>query len=292
MSLLEQAQNLPQGKILDVSNMDVETGYGARHVETPRTDYDPNGKFWLIDPPFLSNSLSHYIAACQLLFGNQGLVTYSDNIILACLKFYQNRHVKVVPMSKGLSPQLPTLVLPRSPTLSLPLPPLSPLRSPTLPRPLSPLSPLRSPTLPRPLSPTLSPILPTLSLPLPPLSPLRSPTLSSSFVLPQVAPPLSSQLSPPRSPQQPRARLSLGDRVNNLPYGKVLDVSHMTDVNGTGTRVIEMPRTNRGGKHGIDGIPIVSNNLNNYIMAFRVVYGPGAEQQYQNELNILRAKFA
>lgn len=109
----------------------------------------------------------------------------------------------------------------------------------------------------------------------PQLSPVRTPSPAAGAVLPP-------QLSPRVAR---RVTLEdLRDKVRNLDDRHVLDVSNLS-ANGTGARIVPVPKTNRSGRLWIEGVPIISNNSATYLMALRAVYGPAAE----NDESIRRA---
>jgi hypothetical protein len=94
-------------------------------------------------------------------------------------------------------------------------------------------------------------------------------------------PPSPMQISPVRS-------ASLIDRVRDLHPGHVIDVSNM-DAAGKGARVVPEPKTSRGGKYGVAGIPIISNNSQNYVLAMQIVYGADAPQRYAARIAEIQA---
>ena len=59
------------------------------------------------------------------------------------------------------------------------------------------------------------------------------------------------------------ARTKLIDLFNKVPEGRVLDVS-VIKPNGTGSKIIDTPKTQRSTKRGIEGLPIVSDNYPAY----------------------------
>jgi hypothetical protein len=75
-----------------------------------------------------------------------------------------------------------------------------------------------------------------------------------------------------------RIAAGLIHKINNLPPGKVLDVSNMRD-NGMMLRTINQP-TARSNKRGIPGVPIVSDNADRYIKAFEWIYGIDKRYEY------------
>jgi hypothetical protein len=77
-SLAERVKNLPRGKVLDVSNLDVNTGKGARLVTMPKTA--KSGKLGLTDLPFISNNYNKYADAFKLVYGEEQFNMYRKNI--------------------------------------------------------------------------------------------------------------------------------------------------------------------------------------------------------------------
>lgn len=84
--------------------------------------------------------------------------------------------------------------------------------------------------------------------------------------------------------------LSLREKIGLLRHGQVLDVSHV-DIYGRGSRIIPAITSVRSRKHGIPGIPIVSNNSRTYIWALEEIYGPGTVAAYDHELHQLFATY-
>lgn len=82
-------------------------------------------------------------------------------------------------------------------------------------------------------------------------------------------------------------RESLGDRIQKLDAESVIDVSNYDVANGTGARKVKKPGPTSS-KIGIQGIPIVSNNYDKYVAAFKSVYGDAVESQYAPQLAQLR----
>ena len=85
-----------------------------------------------------------------------------------------------------------------------------------------------------------------------------------------------------------RAIESLFDKIARLPPGKFLDVSKL-EPSGTGTHPTDAP-TKRSRKYGVPGLPIISSNLDRYLLAIRML--PGGEAQYANEVAQIRELFA
>jgi len=82
--------------------------------------------------------------------------------------------------------------------------------------------------------------------------------------------------------------VSLLDKINTLPPGKFLDVSHL-EPNGTGARTADPP-TQRSRKYGIPGIPIISADLDHYLLAINML--PGGEVHYASEVAQIRDLFS
>ncbi len=76
------------------------------------------------------------------------------------------------------------------------------------------------------------------------------------------------------------------DKVNDLPEGKVLDVSDMTDT-GAGTKAITP--TLRSKKYGSPDLPIISNNFERYLMAIDLL--PGGRERYADEIQYVSQLF-
>lgn len=81
----------------------------------------------------------------------------------------------------------------------------------------------------------------------------------------------------------PLAVNPLINRINNLQYGQVLDVSKIT-ADGKGVVTVNAPKTNNGSKVGTANVPIISNNVESYILALRLIYGDQADQQYAEDI--------
>lgn len=77
-SLGDKIRKLGQGKVLDVSNMDINTGKGVRSVPAPKTA--KSGKFGTARVPIISNDLNKYIRAIQLAYGAEGEQQYAADI--------------------------------------------------------------------------------------------------------------------------------------------------------------------------------------------------------------------
>jgi hypothetical protein len=100
------------------------------------------------------------------------------------------------------------------------------------------------------------------------------------------------------SRKAPAQRKTLQQRVDALPAGKYLNVSEIkVDEKGnvTGTRTIDIPKgtgARAGGKVGVKELPVVSNNLESYILALELLYGSGARQQYAAWIASVQAQLA
>lgn len=80
---------------------------------------------------------------------------------------------------------------------------------------------------------------------------------------------------------------SLYDKIQALAPGKVLDVSRL-DATGAGARASDPP-TQRSKKYGSPNLPIVSFDLDHYLLAIRML--PGGEQQYAADVQYVRELF-
>lgn len=81
---------------------------------------------------------------------------------------------------------------------------------------------------------------------------------------------------------------TLFDKIRKLGQGKVLDVSNMDINTGKGVRSIPAPKTYKSGKYGTDRVPIISNDLNKYIRAIQLAYGPEGPQQYALDIGVVQ----
>jgi len=81
---------------------------------------------------------------------------------------------------------------------------------------------------------------------------------------------------------------SLAEKIRKLQSGKVLDVSEMDINTGKGVRTKPAPKTAKTGKFGTGRIPIISNNIDKYIRALQLAYGPDAEQTYAQDIQAVR----
>jgi hypothetical protein len=77
-SLGEKVRKIAQGKVLDVSGMDMNTGKGVRTIAAPRTA--KSGKFGTARVPIISNNIDKYIRAIQLAYGAEGEQAYAQDI--------------------------------------------------------------------------------------------------------------------------------------------------------------------------------------------------------------------
>jgi hypothetical protein len=77
-SLSEKIKKLAQGKVLDVSNMDINTGKGVRTVTAPKTA--KSGKFGTGRVPIISNDINKYVKAIELAYGAEGPATYAADV--------------------------------------------------------------------------------------------------------------------------------------------------------------------------------------------------------------------
>lgn len=85
---------------------------------------------------------------------------------------------------------------------------------------------------------------------------------------------------------------SLADKIKKLPAGKVIDVSNMDVQTGKGLRTQPAPKTDRAGKYGTGRVPIISNDINKYIRAIQLAYGPEGEATYAGDIQIVRDALA
>lgn len=82
---------------------------------------------------------------------------------------------------------------------------------------------------------------------------------------------------------------SLSDRLSKLESGKVLDVSKLTD-KGTGAVSIKKPTTSRSTKYSGNVLPIVSADLEHYLMAIDQL--PGGRASYMSEIKAFQENMA
>jgi hypothetical protein len=79
-SLSDKIRKLGQGKVLDVSNMDLMTGKGVRSVPAPKTA--KSGKFGTGTVPIISNDFNKYVRAIQLAYGPEGEQRFANDIAM------------------------------------------------------------------------------------------------------------------------------------------------------------------------------------------------------------------
>lgn len=84
-----------------------------------------------------------------------------------------------------------------------------------------------------------------------------------SVIVRQVAKPSTPSAAGTRGP-------SLKDRLEGLASDKVLDVSNMDRETGKSVRTVNRPKSSRGGKYLSEHLPLVSNNLDNFVAAVRL----------------------
>lgn len=80
---------------------------------------------------------------------------------------------------------------------------------------------------------------------------------------------------------------SLSGKIAALPPEKVLDVSNLKE-NGTGIVTRDKP-TYRSKKFGFPGLPIVSSDLDHYILAIEML--PGGKEKYSEEIGYVSKLF-
>lgn len=86
-----------------------------------------------------------------------------------------------------------------------------------------------------------------------------------------------------------RTAASLQEKIAKLEPGKVLDVSKITPT-GTGVTSIKRPTTTKSTKYGGPTLPIVSADMEHYLIAIDQL--PGGRAQYAAEIESVQAKFA
>lgn len=79
-SLADKVRKLAPGKVLDVSNMDLNTGKGVRTVTAPKTA--KSGKYGSGRVPIISNDAERYVRAIRLAYGADGETAYAADIAL------------------------------------------------------------------------------------------------------------------------------------------------------------------------------------------------------------------
>lgn len=77
-SLADKIRKLGADKVLDVSNMDVNTGKGVRTVPTPKTA--KSGKFGTKRVPIISNNIDKYVRALELAYGADARTQFAQDI--------------------------------------------------------------------------------------------------------------------------------------------------------------------------------------------------------------------
>lgn len=77
-SIADKVRKLGAGKVLDVSNMDVNTGKGVRAVPAPKTA--KSGKFGTRGIPIISNNIDKYVRALELAYGANAATEYAGDI--------------------------------------------------------------------------------------------------------------------------------------------------------------------------------------------------------------------
>ena len=80
--------------------------------------------------------------------------------------------------------------------------------------------------------------------------------------------------------------MSLAKQYENLGYGQYLDVSRMDN---TGRGAIIVNEVNPP-SFAVQGIQLASNNVENYIQAIKLIWGPNAlqDQGINNAINVMR----
>jgi hypothetical protein len=69
--------------------------------------------------------------------------------------------------------------------------------------------------------------------------------------------------------------------------GKVVDVSGMDATTGKGGRLQVKPKSNKSGKFGVATVPIISNDLNKFVAALRILRPTDADQFYAAEIALM-----
>lgn len=77
-SLSERLAKLPAGKVIDVSNMDTNTGKGYTTIAKPKSD--KGGKVGGGRVPIVSNNIEKYVRALQFAYGANAEQTYASEI--------------------------------------------------------------------------------------------------------------------------------------------------------------------------------------------------------------------
>jgi hypothetical protein len=90
------------------------------------------------------------------------------------------------------------------------------------------------------------------------------------------------------SPGRAGAGESIADKIKKLIPGKVLDVSNIDINTGRGVRTLPAPKTAKSGKFGTLNVPIISNNIDNYVRAIQLAFGEQGERTYANDIAVVR----
>ena len=103
--------------------------------------------------------------------------------------------------------------------------------------------------------------------------------------------PASTRQLPVQSQTKTRGRASSSilERISRLQPGKVLDVSKMTPT-GTQAVIVNRPATSRSTKIMGDTLPIVSSDLEHYLMAIDML--PGGRQRYAADIQAFKSRMA
>jgi hypothetical protein len=109
-SLAEKIKKLAPGKVIDVSNMDINTGKGARTINAPKTA--KSGKFETGRVPIISNNVEKYIRGIQLAYGADGEAAYAQDIqvVRQALNAAPTPAIVGGVMTMGLAPRVPSPV--------------------------------------------------------------------------------------------------------------------------------------------------------------------------------------
>jgi hypothetical protein len=111
-------------------------------------------------------------------------------------------------------------------------------------------------------------------------TPLVIPTAPKIISTPLVIPTASKIISTPLVASNSKGKNSILSKIENLAYGKVLNVSKLQS-NGTGARVMQQTK---GGKYkGTPNLPIVSDNLESYILAINMI--PNGFELYSKDID-------
>lgn len=79
----------------------------------------------------------------------------------------------------------------------------------------------------------------------------------------------------------------LSERVAALPADSLIDVSNMDKVTGKGATKAKKKYQEKTGKYYAGAVPFLSNNLESYVAALQLVYGPDAERQFADEIRTM-----